>query len=81
MGTLTEMILYIHSNSFGRKPKINTKCCHLSAISYLYIQHSKLENFCLFVISDNKSYISQNLKVVCPLGGKFDFFSLSGFGI
>ena len=40
---------------------------------YLYIQHSKLESFCIFVISNNKSFISQNLKVVGPLGGKFDF--------
>ena len=35
----------------------------------------------MFVISNNKSVISQNLKVVGPLGGKFDFFSLSGFEI
>ena len=35
----------------------------------------------MFVISNNKSYISQNLKVVGPLGGKFDFFSFSGFEI
>ena len=42
---------------------------------------TKLENFCIFVISNNKSFISQNLKVVGPLGGKFDFFSTSGFEI
>ena len=47
----------------------------------IYIQHSKLENFCIFVISNNKSFVSQNLKVVGPLGGKFDFFSPSGFEI
>ena len=35
----------------------------------------------VFVISNNKSFISQNLKVVSPLGGKFDFFSRSGFEI
>ena len=35
----------------------------------------------MFVISNNKSFISQNLKVVSPLGGKFDFFSPSGFEI
>ena len=51
----------------------------LSSFSYNYIQHNKLENFCIFVISNNKSLISQNLKVVGPLGGKFDFFSPSGF--
>ena len=34
---------------------------------------TKLENFCVFVISNNKSFISQNFKVVGPLGGKFDF--------
>ena len=33
----------------------------------------------MFLISNNKSYISQNLIVVGLLGGKFDFFSLSGF--
>ena len=37
------------------------------------IQRSKLKNFCIFVISNNKSFISQNLKVVGLLGGKFDF--------
>ena len=43
-------------------------------IFWLYlIQHSKLENFCIFVISNNKSLISQNLKVVSPLGRKFNF--------
>ena len=31
----------------------------------------------MFVISNNKSFISQNLKVVVPLGGKFDFLSQS----
>ena len=35
----------------------------------------------MFVISNNKSFISQNLKGVSPLGGKFDFFSPSGFEI
>ena len=35
----------------------------------------------MFVISNNKSFISQNLKVVSPLGEKFDFFSPSGFEI
>ena len=29
----------------------------------------------------SKSFISQNLKVVGPLGGKFDFFSPLGFEI
>ena len=42
---------------------------------------SKLEKFCIFVISNNKSFISQNLKVVVPFGGKFDFFSPLGFKI
>ena len=66
------MILYIHSNSFSRRLKIDTKCYHLLAVT-LKIQHSKLENFCIFVISNNKSFTSQNLKVVGPLGEKFDF--------
>ena len=39
----------------------------------LYIQHSKLENFCIFVISNNEIFIFQNLKVVGLLGVKFDF--------
>ena len=47
--------------------------------SFGYIQHSKLENFCKLVISNNKSLISQNLKVLGPSGGKFDFFSPWGF--
>ena len=34
---------------------------------------ANLKIFCIFVISNNKSFISQNLKVVGPLGGKFDF--------
>ena len=69
------MVLYIHSNSFSLKLKIDPECYHL------YIQHSKLEKFCIFVISNNKSFISQNLKFAGPLGGKFNFFSPSGFEI
>ena len=74
------MILSIHSNSFSRKLKIDTKCYHLLAIT---LYPTQLENVCIFVISNNKSLISQNLKVVGPLGGKFDFdfFSPSGFEI
>ena len=45
------------------------------------MQHRKLENFCLFVISSNKSFISKNLKVVGPVGGKFDLFSPLEFQI
>ena len=45
----------------------------------LHIQHSKPEKFVIFVISNNTSFISQNLKVVEHLRGKFDFFSPSGF--
>ena len=70
------MILYIHSNSFSRKLKIDTKCYHLLAISFI----SNTANF-IFVISNNKSLISQNLKIVGPLGGKFDFFSPLTFEI
>ena len=47
----------------------------------LYIQHSKLENFCIFVISNNKSFISQNLKVVVHWEESLIFFSPSGFEI
>ena len=55
----------------------------LLSFSYNFIKSNiaKLEKFCIFVISNNKSFIPQNLKVAGPLGGKFDFFSLSGFEI
>ena len=45
------------------------------------MQYSKPENFLIFVISNNESFISKNLRVKGPLGGKFEFFSLSGFDI
>ena len=64
------MILYIHSNSFSRKLKIDTKCYHLLAITL----YPTKQTFCIFVISNIKSFVSQTLKVVGPLGGKFDFF-------
>ena len=52
----------------------------LSSFSYNFISNiSKLEIFCIIVISSNESFISHNLKVVGPLEGKFDFFSPSGF--
>ena len=35
----------------------------------------------MLVISNNKRFISQNLKVAVLLEGKFDFFSPSGFEI
>ena len=41
----------------------------------------KPENFFIFVISNNKSFVSQILKVVGPLGEKSDFFSLFGLKI
>ena len=43
----------------------------------------KHENCCIFLISNrpNNSFIFQILKVVGPLRGNFDFFSLSGFEI
>ena len=54
----------------------------LSSFSYNFISNiENLEKFCIFVISNNKSFISQNLKVVGLLGGKFDFFNPSGFEI
>ena len=79
MATKTEMIFYIHSNSFSRKLKIDTKCFYLLAITlHPRWQTSK---FFTLAISNNKSFISKNLKVVGPLGGNFDFFSPSGFEI
>ena len=68
------MILHIKVHSVESSKLIQN-------IIRLYIQHSKLENFCIFVISNNKSSISQNLKVEGPLGGKLDFFSPSGYKI
>ena len=62
------MILYIHSNSFSRKPKIDTKCYHLLAITLSPTWQTW--NFLHILISNNKSFIS---KVVGPLGEKFDF--------
>ena len=56
----------------------------LSAFSHITLyptKQSKPENFCTFTISNNKSLISENLKVVGPFGEKFDVFSLSGFEI
>ena len=54
----------------------------LSSFSYDFIFNiANLKFFCIFVISNNNSFISQNLKVVGPLGGKFDFFSPYGFEI
>ena len=51
----------------------------LSSFSYNF--KSNIANFCIFVISNNESFISQNLKTVGPLGGRFDFFSPSGYDI
>ena len=47
-----------------------------------YLGYHRVIEGC-FVISSNKSFISQNLRfeVVGPLGGGFDFFSPSGFEI
>ena len=70
--TWTQIALYIHSNSFNGRLKIDTKCCHLLAIT-LY-PTKQTGNFYMFSIGNNKSFISQNLKVEGPLGGKFDFF-------
>ena len=33
MATKTEIILYIHPDSFSQRLKIDTKCCHLLAIT------------------------------------------------
>ena len=37
--------------------------------------------FCIFVISNNKIFISQCLKAEGSLGGQFNFFSPLGFEI
>ena len=70
------MTLHIHSNSFKFiQSKAQNLYKMLSSFSF------NLNFLCIFVISNNKSFIYQNLKVVGPLGGKFDFFSSSGFEI
>ena len=43
------------------------------SFSYSFISN-KANSKILFVISGNKSFISQSLKVVSPLGEKYDFF-------
>ena len=50
-----------------------------SSFSHNFV--SNIANFCIFVISNNKSFISQNFKVAGPLRRKFDFCSPSGFDI
>ena len=52
-----------------------------SCFSHNFISNSKTENFCIFVIRNYQSFISQILKVVGPLGEKFEFFSPLGFKI
>ena len=52
------------------------KCC-----KNVKVHMASICRICIFVISNNKSFISQNLKFVCPLGGKYDFLSPSGFEI
>ena len=71
-GNLNRNDHIIHSDSFSRKLKVDIKWCHLLAIT-LYPTLSKLENICILVISNNKSFTSQNLKAEGLLGGKFDF--------
>ena len=51
----------------------------LSSFSYDFI--SNIKNLKNFVISNNKSLISQNLRLVVPFGGKLYFVSLQGFEI
>ena len=44
----------------------------LSSFSYTFI--SNIANLKMFAcVSNNKSFVSQSLKVVGPLGGKFNF--------
>ena len=43
------------------------------------MQNSKSRNFYTLVISNRQSFISHALKVVDPLGEKFDFLSLLRF--
>ena len=50
-------------------------------LAIIYIQQSKPENICIFVINNNKGFISKTLKVIGLLGRKFDFFGSSGFEI
>ena len=51
----------------------------LSSFSYNFI--SNIVNLKIFAYCNNNSFITQNLNVVGPLEGKFDFFSPLGFEI
>ena len=53
----------------------------LSSFSHNFISNIANAKFCMFIINKNKSFLSQNLKAVGSLGGKFDFFTSSGFEI
>ena len=53
----------------------------LSSFSFNFMYNIAAWLFCIFVISNNKSFISQSLKAEGPLRGKFNFFSPSGFEI
>ena len=54
----------------------------LLSFSYNFISNiAYLTIFLYLLSSNNKSFISQNLEDVGPLGGMFDFFSPSGFEI
>ena len=69
------LLKFIHS-------KVRNSCQLLSSFSYNLISNlAKLKIFTLLVISSNQCFISQLLKVVGPLGEKFDFFISLGFEI
>ena len=53
----------------------------LTSFSYNSISNITHLNFCVFVMSNKKSFMYQNLKFVSPCGGKFDFFNHLGFEI
>ena len=70
MVTYTQITEDIHLNSVNRRLKIDTICCHLLAIT-LYATKQTVK-CCIFVISNNKSFIYQIQKAVASLGGKID---------
>ena len=61
--------------------KAQDLCKIFSSFSHNFISNSKTDNFCIFVICNYQSFISQISKVAGPLGEKFEVLSPLGFQI
>ena len=69
----------LYSFTFIQSVERSNRYKMLSSFSYNFTSYkANLKNFCIFIISNNKSFISRNLKVLGTLGGKFDFLNPSG---